>query len=119
MKIKQRIEQAKTNWKRLCEGWTPLIFVGSATCGLASGAGEVTEAIHKELKRLRVKAEVIPVGCIGMCFAEPLVDIKMPGQPRICYSEVTPEKITKILKSHLKNSKPLTRYAISRNSAMA
>jgi NADH-quinone oxidoreductase subunit F len=112
VELQQRIKQAREGWRRLNHGKTPLIFVGSATCGLASGAGELTEAIHAELKRLKMKTEVIPVGCIGMCFAEPLMDIKMPGQPRICYFEVTPEKMKKIFKSHLKDSKPLTRYAM-------
>ncbi|MBW1807221.1 MAG: NADH-quinone oxidoreductase subunit NuoF [Deltaproteobacteria bacterium] len=47
-----------------------------------------------------------------MCFAEPLVDIKMPGKPRVCYSEVTPKKLREILNSHLVEGKPLTDYAM-------
>ncbi len=119
MRLEQRIEHAKDKWKRLQEGERPLIFVGSATCGLASGAGEVTEAIHAELKRLRVKAEVIPVGCIGMCFAEPLVDVKLPGQPQICYSQMTPRKVKKIAKAHLKAKRPLARYAMGVHGGVA
>jgi NADH-quinone oxidoreductase subunit F len=119
VRLEQRIEHAKDKWKRLQEGERPLIFVGSATCGLASGAGEVTEAIHAELKRLRVKAEVIPVGCIGMCFAEPLVDVKLPGQPQICYSQMTPRKVKKIAKAHLKAKRPLARYAMGVHGGVA
>ena len=51
---------------------------GGRALTLAAGAGELMTVIEKELDRLGVEAHVIPVGCIGMCFAEPLVDIRVP-----------------------------------------
>jgi len=110
--IHQRIESAKSQWHKLHQGTTPLIYIGCATCGLASGAADLESYLVEALPRLKSKTTVIPVGCIGMCFAEPLVDIELPGQPRVCYSAVTVMKLEKILASHLLKGKPVLREAL-------
>ena len=46
-----------------------------------------------------MNARVIEVGCIGPCYLEPLMDIALPGSPRVSYSNVTPEKARKVLTS--------------------
>jgi (2Fe-2S) ferredoxin len=69
----------------------PIILVGAATCGQAAGAGGVIKAIEDELQQRKIDATIIHVGCIGICYAEPLVDIIKPGRPRICYGNMTPE----------------------------
>ncbi|MEI6125662.1 MAG: (2Fe-2S) ferredoxin domain-containing protein, partial [Pseudomonadota bacterium] len=69
------------------------ITVGAATCGLAKGAGKVAEALKYALKKQKVKAEVVLVGCNGMCFAEPIVEVIKAGKPRIVYGKVTVERI--------------------------
>jgi NADH-quinone oxidoreductase subunit F len=108
--IDARIAKAKRKWRELES--LPVVYIGCATCGLAAGAGDLLGMVEGELKRLRVKARVVPVGCIGMCFAEPLVDVRLPGQPRVCYDGVTPEKLAKILEAHLKAKKPPARLAM-------
>ena len=46
------------------------------------------------------------VGCIGICYAEPLVDIIKPNRPRISYSSVIPEIIPQLLEDYLVNDNP-------------
>jgi NADH:ubiquinone oxidoreductase subunit F (NADH-binding)/(2Fe-2S) ferredoxin/Pyruvate/2-oxoacid:ferredoxin oxidoreductase delta subunit len=75
----------------------PVIFIGMGTCGLASGADKVKEAIEAELTKLNVKASIVPTGCIGYCAKEPIVDIKMPGKERISYCEVAPKDIPQLI----------------------
>jgi NADH:ubiquinone oxidoreductase subunit F (NADH-binding)/NAD-dependent dihydropyrimidine dehydrogenase PreA subunit/(2Fe-2S) ferredoxin len=104
--LDQRIETAQQSWKQLHEGDVTRIYVGSATCGLAAGAGTLLERLPGELDSLGLKAKVIPVGCIGMCFAEPLVDIQEPGKPRVSYQGIAGRKLTKILEGQLKNGEP-------------
>jgi hypothetical protein len=48
-------------------------------CGLAAGAAEVAEAFRQELAARGVDALVSEVGCMGLCYAEPLVDIQPAG----------------------------------------
>ena len=54
---------------------TVRITVGSATCGLSKGAGKVFEALKYEIKKQKSKADVVSVGCNGMCYAEPIVEV--------------------------------------------
>lgn len=84
----------------------PRIFVGMATCGRAAGATAVVEVIEKEISRLGIEATVMQVGCIGLCYAEPIIDILKPGHPRITYSRVTPEMIPQLLEDYLVNDNP-------------
>ena len=51
------------------------ILVGTATCGRAAGAMGVMEMLEKELSRLGIDAIVSEVGCIGLCYAEPLIEV--------------------------------------------
>lgn len=59
----------------------PQIHVGMATCGLAAGAAETKSAFEEELSLRHIEASVLPVGCLGHCYAEPLVVISNPGFP--------------------------------------
>ncbi len=107
-----RIKVAERKWRKLTAGPKPVIYVGCATCGIAAGASDVLAAIDEMLGRLGADAHVVPVGCIGMCFAEPLVDIQLPGQPRVCYGNVTLKQLPRILRSHLLAGRPVARLAL-------
>ncbi len=84
----------------------PQIYVGCATCGNATGAQSVVQTIKTKLDKENLTAEIKEVGCIGMCFAEVLVDVIKPGRPRISYQDVTPEKVEEIIDSYLVNDDP-------------
>ena len=98
--------QALSEWEVLQHSDKPRILVGTATCGRAAGAMDTLEAIHCELSRLGIDTIVTQVGCIGLCYAEPLVDIIKPGRPRICYSDVTPEIVPQLIEDYIINDNP-------------
>ncbi len=75
----------------------PVIFVGAGTCGLGAGAAKTIDAAKKFISEKNVEAEVIETGCIGLCSAEPILDIKLPGKNRISYQNVTADKVHAIL----------------------
>ena len=89
----------------------PVIYIGTASCGRAAGAVEVLDAIQETLAELQVQATIVQVGCIGPCYLEPLMDIALPGSPRISYANVTPEKARKIVTSSLVEGNTLPRMA--------
>ncbi len=65
------------------------IRIGLATCGVASGAREVKDAIAEALSSaggadIRVKA----VGCSGMCSREPMVEVVAPDGTSRLYGTV-------------------------------
>ncbi len=77
----------------------PVIFVGAGTCGLGAGAGETIKVVKEFLAARKIDAQVIPVGCIGLCSSEPILDVKIPGRKRISFEKVTGDKVEAILDS--------------------
>jgi NADH-quinone oxidoreductase subunit F len=90
----------------------PVIQIGMGTCGKAAGAEKVLAAVEKSLKRMHLLGRILHVGCIGMCYLEPIMAVRKPGRPFICYGSLTPEKAEEILESYLLNDNPKTRRAI-------
>lgn len=90
----------------------PNIFIGMATCGLASGAMDVKEAFEEALTERKINAHIIPVGCVGHCYAEPLVIIEKPGFPPILYHDITPGKAKILVKAFLEKGDPVFEYVL-------
>ena len=68
------------------------VTVGMATCGLAAGAADVYGALRDEAAARGLDLTLVATGCLGYCQQEPLVDVALPGHPRILYARVTPER---------------------------
>ncbi len=98
--------QAIAEWEALEQSDKPRILIGAATCGRAAGAMAVLEAINSELARHKIKAIVTQVGCIGLCYTEPLVNIIKPGRPHIYYGDVTPELAAQLIEDYLIKDNP-------------
>ncbi len=75
----------------------PTIFIGAGTCGLGAGAGKTKEAVNQYLAEHKIDADIIEVGCIGLCSSEPLLDIKLAGKERISFEKVSFDKVNHIL----------------------
>jgi NADH-quinone oxidoreductase subunit F len=83
----------------------PVIFIGAGTCGLGAGAGKTLAAIKDYLAQTGTAAQVVEVGCNGMCSDEPIVDIQLPSLARVSFGNITADKAAGLLESVLKNSK--------------
>lgn len=97
--------QADDHWSQLTNGDEPWIRIGTAMCGHAAGAYGVLNTVSSELERLGVKARVDEVGCLGICYAEPLLDIQKPGGPRVFFANVKVEQVPKILQAYLQEDR--------------
>jgi NADH:ubiquinone oxidoreductase subunit F (NADH-binding)/(2Fe-2S) ferredoxin len=73
------------------------ISVGMATCGLATGAQAVFDEFEKILERKDSNILLSKTGCLGFCQREPIVDLFIPGTPRLTYVEMTPEKVAEFM----------------------
>ncbi len=107
-----REEAQKEITTRLQSGTT--ITVGMGTCGIAAGARETMHAILNELRSRDIDAHVTTVGCIGMCALEPLVDIEQAGKPRITYGNITADKVSQLIETHLINGSVVDEWAVGR-----
>ena len=49
--------------------------IGLGSCGVASGAEPVRDALQQAVRKAGARAVVKSVGCNGMCYREPLVEV--------------------------------------------
>ena len=88
--------------RRDSSGKKSKIIVGMGTCGIAAGAKEtlntfLEELDEEDLQNILVKQS----GCMGLCYAEPTVEISVPGMPAVIYGNVDSEVAKKIVRKHI------------------
>jgi len=74
--------------------------VGLGSCGVASGAEAVRDALERE------GAVVKAVGCNGMCHREPIVEVVEPGGRSILYGNVDAPAARLIARRHIRSWRP-------------
>jgi len=77
------------------------ISIGMGSCGLAVGARDVYHAALKYIEEEGLDASVTPVGCMGLCYMEPLLEVHRDGLPSTIYGRVTAESVDDILDTYL------------------
>ena len=90
------------------------VLVGMATCGISAGARPVMNRFVEEIaKRDLLDVTVTPVGCIGECAIEPIVEV-LQGEQRTTYCKVTEEAVDRIITEHIQGGKPVQDYVIGK-----
>jgi len=100
-------EQADKRRQTFEQSSVPKIHIGMATCGIAAGALETKKAFEEALAEQNISAEIHPVGCLGHCYAEPLVLVENTGWPPILYYNVKPGNAGMIVRTYLRDGDPL------------
>ncbi|MGI6574005.1 MAG: (2Fe-2S) ferredoxin domain-containing protein [Fermentimonas sp.] len=104
--LKRRQEEMKSrvNLREKAENPESLVQVkvAMATCGIASGAKEVMEFFVTELDKRSIDAVVTQTGCMGYCFAEPTVEITLPGKEPMVFGYVDTKKADEIIERYIK-----------------
>ncbi len=89
------------------------VVVGMATCGIAAGARPVLLSFVEEInKRKLMDVTVSQTGCIGVCRLEPIVEVYKPGQDKVTYVKMTPDKVARVVSEHIVNDNPVIEYTI-------
>lgn len=89
------------------------VVVGMATCGIAAGARPVLNAFMEEVSRRKLQnVTVTQTGCIGVCRLEPVVEVYVPGEEKVTYVKMTPEKAVQIVNEHIVNGNACIQYTI-------
>lgn len=79
----------------------PQIKVSMATCGIASGAKEIMTYFIETLNRRQIDALVTQTGCMGYCYAEPTVEITLPGKEPMVFGYLTREKADELISEYV------------------
>lgn len=89
------------------------IKIGLGSCGIAAGANKIKESVETEVQERGLDIEVQTTGCIGMCHAEPLLELVDDQERIFTYGYVTPEVVKQIFDEHIKKQSPLEKYLLS------
>ena len=93
------------------------IIIRMGTCGIAAGAKQVLEAFIDEIAAKKIEnVTVKQTGCMGLCYVEPTVEVKVPGMPDTIYGKVDAEVAKKILKDHVLAKKLVSDHIFDRPS---
>lgn len=84
-----------------------MIKVAMATCGIASGAKQVMDFLVNELDKRNIDAIVSQTGCMGYCYAEPTLEVTLPGQEPVVFGYVDQKKADDIIEKYIKNGELL------------
>ena len=113
-KIKERV-QSDTSL-RAGES-TVRVTVHMGTCGIASGARQVMDALMDELAQSDRRDIIVTTsGCIGICSEEPLVTVEMLNEPQIRYHFITPNKMRQIFRRHVLEGEIQEEFVMAKGS---
>jgi len=96
--------QSKIKLRENCDNPETMvqIKVSMATCGIASGAKETMNYMIEELAYQGIDAIVTQTGCMGYCYAEPTIELTIPGKAPVVYGFVNKNKAQEIIGKHIK-----------------
>ncbi len=107
-----QLQEQAQQWLKAKEE-KPRVLLGTATCGRAAGALQVKDAFIRELDKRDIDAEVVEVGCIGHCYAEPLAIIEKPGFPAVCYGYLDEGLVNRLVEDFLAGDDPSYEFALA------
>lgn len=83
---------AEQSWRETVENASkPVIRVSTDSGAVASGALHTLAAIRDTVIHLHLDVEIRETAAFGTTWLEPVVDVHMPGCPRIIYKHITAE----------------------------
>ena len=100
-------EQTKSNINRRDVSENDIqIIVGTGTCGIAAGSKDVINAFIDAVEMQKLEHVTIrQTGCMGLCYVEPTVEVRVPGMPDTIYGKVDAAVAGKIVTEHILGKK--------------
>lgn len=98
-KIREKIEQKYIQDKS--DERMVLIKVGMSTCGIASGAREIMKTLQEECDFQAIDAQIKQTGCLGYCYAEPMIEVQLANNPPKVFGFVDKRKAKEIIERYV------------------
>ena len=76
----------------------PRVAIGMGTCGRGNGAEGLYHAFAQAIEHSGDDLVLAPVGCFGACFQEPLVNVRLPGNPLMILRKVQANDAVRLLR---------------------
>ncbi len=97
LKSKTTLREKSENPEELVQ-----VKVAMATCCIASGSRETMNYLADELEKRNIEAVVTQTGCMGYCYAEPTVEVTVPGKEPIVFGYVNEKKADEIIEKYIR-----------------
>ncbi len=115
--MKVNLNDRRQGAQRTWEDWerhAVTVRIGTPTCGRAAGSLDTLHTFQERLEKEGVEARIIEVGCMGLCFAEPLVIIHNPQTdlPPIVYGSITHAEVKRLVEGFILGEDPCLELAL-------
>lgn len=91
----------------------PWVRITSGILAGAAGSSEIIKAFREQLLGMDISSTISEVGTTGLCYAEPIVDISIPGSPRVLYGNVSADLVPELIKKHIVGKEPVIDLALA------
>jgi len=105
--------------RRKAEGKDIQVIVAMGTCGIAAGAKTTLDTFLGSLDENNLTETVMvrQAGCLGICHAEPTVEVAVPGMAPVIYGRADDALVKEIIAAHLIGRQYLDEHIIARPAA--
>ncbi|MEA1876924.1 MAG: NADH-quinone oxidoreductase subunit NuoF [Bacteroidota bacterium] len=100
--VNSRADLIKLRKKRTHNESMIQVKVAMATCGIASGARDVMDFFIEEFGKRNIGAVVTQTGCMGYCYAEPTIELTVPGSEPTVFGYVDILKADEIIEKYIR-----------------
>lgn len=85
-----------------------IVNVSLGTCSIASGGRVALAAMESAVAELGLTdVEFTQSGCMCYCFAEPTVEVKVPGKEPVVFGYVDAARAAQIVERYIRNGEPV------------
>lgn len=78
------------------------VKIAMATCCIASDSRDTMNYMADELEKRGVEAVVTQTGCMGYCYAEPTIEVSIPGKDPVIFGYVDQKKADEIIEKYIR-----------------
>jgi len=79
------------------------VKVAMATCGIAAGAKKSDGIFCGRTRKKKYRCHRYANGCMGYCFAEPTVEVILPGKEAMVFGYVDNTRADEIIERYIKH----------------
>jgi NADP-reducing hydrogenase subunit HndB len=83
------------------------VKIAMATCSKAAGADRIMHFMSGELEKRGIDALISETGCMGYCYAEPTIEVTLPGADPVVFGDVDLTKADQIIEKYIKQGEPV------------
>lgn len=104
--------ESLSKYKDMTKSDGDYIKVGMNTCGISAGADKVYDTLLGTVKEKNIPIEIKKCGCIGMCYSEPTIEVKIGKNAPVLYGNIDEAKALKLLEGEV-----LSEFSVEENSS--